>query len=392
MALPNRDGRASPPVTPFPWRSLDSTTRAQMHAARSLRLWAAHHVHLDAIEATLGEFLDARVAIRTRRVQPLAETRPTGGAVAVAFSPADAKDTGGSGVVVEVESALAATMVARAIRRPPPVVVKQGSGPPVSVAGALAAILAAVSRRTHATGLLRVDAVGDAAVLESELLRIDPAALAVTLTVLVEDDAFIARASVSTNLVTSVPEPPWDLLALTGLGAMRLAVPVVACAARSTVAEIGILRSGDVFLPGAWSLAGFPGDLTGAVLLSAPTSEVGVRARLGGGARLVLGGELEPLLMSEAHMSETEDNKGAMLTAIGEIPVVVRVEIGEACMAARDWASLGRGDVVALGRRVGEHVVLRVGALAVARGELVEIEGEVGVRIIERLNGESAGS
>ena len=87
-------------------------------------------------------------------------------------------------------------------------------------------------------------------------------------------------------------------------------------------------------------------------------------------------------------MSDSEDRGGALLDAIGEVPVVVRVEIGEARMAARDWASLGRGDVVALGRRVGERVVLRVGGVPVARGELVEIDGEVGVRIAERIEEE----
>jgi flagellar motor switch/type III secretory pathway protein FliN len=34
---------------------------------------------------------------------------------------------------------------------------------------------------------------------------------------------------------------------------------------------------------------------------------------------------------------------------------------------------------------VGEAVVLRVGGVPVARGDLVEIDGEVGVRIVERL-------
>jgi flagellar motor switch/type III secretory pathway protein FliN len=44
-----------------------------------------------------------------------------------------------------------------------------------------------------------------------------------------------------------------------------------------------------------------------------------------------------------------------------------------------------QGDVLGLGRRIGEPVVLRVGGLAIARGDLVEIEGEVGVRVIERI-------
>jgi flagellar motor switch/type III secretory pathway protein FliN len=83
-------------------------------------------------------------------------------------------------------------------------------------------------------------------------------------------------------------------------------------------------------------------------------------------------------------MAEIDEN-GALLTAMGDVPVVVHVEI--ASMTAREWASLGRGDVVALGSRVGEHVLLRVGGLPVARGDLVEIDGEVGVRIVERIGG-----
>jgi flagellar motor switch/type III secretory pathway protein FliN len=124
----------------------------------------------------------------------------------------------------------------------------------------------------------------------------------------------------------------------------------------------------------------------GPVLLAAPESELGVRAELGEGGRLVLGGEAQALCAAEAKMSESGE-KSELIQAVGEVPVVVRVEIGEARMAAREWAALSRGDVVALGRRIGEPVILRVGGVPVARGDLVEIDGEVGVRIVERLAG-----
>jgi len=45
--------------------------------------------------------------------------------------------------------------------------------------------------------------------------------------------------------------------------------------------------------------------------------------------------------------------------------------------------------VVSLGKRIGEHVVLRVAGVEVARGELVDLDGEVGVRIVAR-SGETA--
>jgi flagellar motor switch/type III secretory pathway protein FliN len=81
-------------------------------------------------------------------------------------------------------------------------------------------------------------------------------------------------------------------------------------------------------------------------------------------------------------------DRAELIDAIGDVPVLVRVELGEARMAARDWAAVGKGDVVTLGKRVGESVVLRVGGVPVARGDLVEVDGEVGVRIVERLAGD----
>jgi flagellar motor switch/type III secretory pathway protein FliN len=47
---------------------------------------------------------------------------------------------------------------------------------------------------------------------------------------------------------------------------------------------------------------------------------------------------------------------------------------------------LAKGDIITLGRRVGEHVVLRVSGVPIARGDLVQIDGEIGVRIVERLD------
>ena len=82
---------------------------------------------------------------------------------------------------------------------------------------------------------------------------------------------------------------------------------------------------------------------------------------------------------------EESKNTSALIDAVGEVPVVVRVEIGSAEMRAREWAALTKGDVIAIGTRVGEHVTLRAGGVAIARGELVDVDGEVGVRIVELL-------
>jgi len=74
----------------------------------------------------------------------------------------------------------------------------------------------------------------------------------------------------------------------------------------------------------------------------------------------------------------------ATLEVIEDAPVVVRVELGVVEMKAREWAALGTGDVIALGRRLGDPATLRVGGVDVAYGELVQVDGEYGVRILGR--------
>lgn len=75
------------------------------------------------------------------------------------------------------------------------------------------------------------------------------------------------------------------------------------------------------------------------------------------------------------------------LEVLEDAPVVVRVELGVVEMKARDWAHLSPGDVVTLGRKLGDPAVLRIGGVEVARGELVQVDGEVGVRILGRDGG-----
>jgi flagellar motor switch/type III secretory pathway protein FliN len=78
------------------------------------------------------------------------------------------------------------------------------------------------------------------------------------------------------------------------------------------------------------------------------------------------------------------DEGGRLADDLAELPLVVRVELGEATLAAREWAAIATGDVVVLDRRVGDPVSLRIGGKVLARGELVEVDGALGVRITER--------
>jgi flagellar motor switch/type III secretory pathway protein FliN len=73
---------------------------------------------------------------------------------------------------------------------------------------------------------------------------------------------------------------------------------------------------------------------------------------------------------------------------VAEAPVVVRLELCTVSLNAGEVAALRPGDVIETGSRLGQPVVLRVAGRAIARGDLVDVEGELGVRIRELLETE----
>jgi len=375
-------------VSVFPWTALDRTTRAAAEATRAGRRWAEAQVDVAAFPRAAGELLGARVALLLRSARPLAEATALPGGVAVLVARSEAPEVGRA-VLVEADAALVAAVLSRVLKRSAPRVVDPSAAPGAPSAGAFAAVVAAVLRRASGAGTLRVLAAGPAADLESDLRRAAPDAHALTLTALVDDDAFEARVVVSLGAARAAPSRTWTVTDLAALGAMPLEIPVVACACASTVAEVASLGVGDVLVPGPWPLKRVQGGFSGPVHLVPAGGDVGIAAQLGDDGRLVLRGGAVPLGETEAKMNAGA-GKAELVDAMGDVPVVIRVEIGEARMAAREWARLGAGDVVALGRRIGEKVVLRVGGVPVARGDLVDVEGEVGVRIVERLTGDGS--
>jgi len=370
---------------PFPWGSLPSTTRAEAAALRDLRRWTAAHVRWPALAQAMGAIAGATVDVQLDRIQSLPTVRAFGEGFGVVLTSADAPSQA-PGALVAAETALVAAIAARALKRPPPLLIDAGSSQSPALAGAFAAILVAAARRAHSSLSLRVVYAGPADQLETDLARAARDLVAVSLTVIVANDAYAARVVLSRGLVAAAPLPRWTKAELSGLGPTPIALPVVATLSSVTATDIALLRPGDAFLPGRWPLsrAADKAGWLGPVILASPDADRGFSAELVEGHRLMLTGGIEPLGAEEVEMGDSEGNE-ALITAVGDVPVLVRVEIGEARMAAREWASLAAGDVIALGRRIGERVVLRIGGVPVARGDLVDVDGEVGVRIVERL-------
>jgi len=173
------------------------------------------------------------------------------------------------------------------------------------------------------------------------------------------------------------------------LGALRLRVPWVGAVSSVSRRQLEGLALGDVWLPGAGAwVAGEPALSAGLLVPARSCRGIPVRVQAG---RTVLGAEVVGVpedvspeaAVPEAMETQMSQEESELEQVVGETPVVVRLELGSVEMSAAEWAALRLGDVLASGRRLEEGVSLRTGGREIARGELVEIEGEIGVRITQ---------
>ena len=74
-------------------------------------------------------------------------------------------------------------------------------------------------------------------------------------------------------------------------------------------------------------------------------------------------------------------------TLLGDLSVAVVCELGQLTLSARELLELAPGAVLPLGKPAGGAVELTCGGRHVARGELVEMDGELGIRILEIVGG-----
>lgn len=169
----------------------------------------------------------------------------------------------------------------------------------------------------------------------------------------------------------------------------RVEVALSACAARAVLTrdEIARLEPGDVVVPERSALthteAGWQGELVMQVEGARRTRWrcAATRATL----------TIEAIEIDEegpmAEATKTDGHGGAdardALSLAGDAPVEVCVEVARFTLPLAEVAALRVGEVLATGTPIGEHVVLRAGGRALARAELVDVEGDLGVRIVE---------
>jgi type III secretion protein Q len=278
-----------------------------------------------------------------------------------------ALDFAGTTVAIGVSPELATALLRRVLGRSVTLERQDERLDPV-LAGALAALAVEVARRAATTPVaLAKRPLGDAVVAFEATVGIDGTRYAAI--------ALLAEPAPGAETPGTLAE----------LGDIVVTLPLVVAASLASRAELETLAVGCAWLPGEGALADARG--VGRGMLVAPNGDAGAPVELTAGGRIVLREgrvAIAPDAALAGHGDMTEENGGDTLTdAVLEAPVVVRVELGAVSMPASDWAKLRPGDVIETGTRVAEPVTLRIAGQAVARGELVDIDGELGVRIRE---------
>ena len=89
------------------------------------------------------------------------------------------------------------------------------------------------------------------------------------------------------------------------------------------------------------------------------------------------GGQLEAVHGGAPVLEDTD------LARLHAVPVELAVEIGRTRMTIGDTLGLGPGSIITLNRMAGEPVDLLVNGRPIARGEVVVIDEEFGLRVTE---------
>ena len=75
--------------------------------------------------------------------------------------------------------------------------------------------------------------------------------------------------------------------------------------------------------------------------------------------------------------------RAADLAAVYDVPVSIEAVLGRSSMEVAALLRLTRGSVIELDRKVGEAIDIYVNNRLVARGEIVVVDGRLGVRMTE---------
>lgn len=365
------------PTTPTENRKLvklatRSLTRAHLALSRRPTLKSAVNESAQAVAAALSKRLGAEVELEASLLDA-AVRGPASLACPGAFALIALDEVGGF-AVAELEPQLASALVDRLAGglgealAPQPLSESEEAGTSLLLLDVLAALRGSPMEKALGPRLVRI-VQSAAEVSASTDLRAAHLAIRARLSCgnTVGQVRVLVPASALRNwLESSAP----DVLApATGVAAAGLPFAVRAGRAVLTPDDLETLVAGDVVLLDA---------------LTGPRDALSGAARLVG-ARFTLAGELGADGFSVETLSLQEQPMNSEATQVmksPELPVDVDVELAHVRLTIAELGAIQPGGVIPLRISVGEPVTLRVGDSAVAIAELVEIDGEIGARIL----------
>jgi flagellar motor switch/type III secretory pathway protein FliN len=357
-------------VHAFPWGSLPVVARDADYAFRSAVATLVHYVDHSLLAAEVARFLP-NLSVTPPRLASTSAVLPN--AIAVRLSATDVLGET-PGAIVEVDSAFAIAIVTRMLSRDPTPIVRERVLPD-ALAGAWTAVLMRVLRASSRQAAIVAFEAGLAERVSGAWIQhgVPHAVLIGSLThaeqtyayrILLGPHPLIAANSLTRR-------------ALLSMGSLPLRLPVVGAEGTLTREEFESLRSGDIWLPEVCHVASIEGKLDGNPLVATPDFGYAWRSTITGKDQLCVGPA------KENRMTQGPDHSDALIASLGGAPITLRLELGSVELTAREWATLSPGAVLSTGLPIGARVILRAGSVAVAKGELVNVEGELGVRILE---------
>lgn len=373
----------NPSVTAFPWHELPALRATDVQLERNSRRAVELAFDFEALGPALNQlFLLELNAAGVQRQRITSERKQLG--CDFLFHNPDLH------IFLSLEPPLVALVLRRVLGQP--LRFDNHSAPGPATMGATLAVLSELARRLSKG----VPLTPDFSFGQDVSTRIAPGsqrAWGVDFWLRLDNAAYRGFASVS--LASTAAAAPSSSLAATPLGRTPLTLPLVIGRATLTAADYHSLCVGDVLVPEDPT---FP-KLVNSVVEGTPiTDGLNAWVCLPGASRGLLlssrNGKLclaGPTNLSYEVAVSNNQPAGAPETptshdapaadVISEAPVVVHLELGAVSLPARSWLDLRVGDVVTSGLPVGKPVTLRVAGEAVAEGDLVTVDGQIGVRI-----------
>jgi flagellar motor switch protein FliM len=85
--------------------------------------------------------------------------------------------------------------------------------------------------------------------------------------------------------------------------------------------------------------------------------------------------------MSSGRVSQAPEARATVPDIAADAPLELSIELARFSLTLGELQRTRPGDVLVTGRAIGESVTLRVAGRAIAQGDLVDVDGEVGLRI-----------